>query len=93
MGAVVAVVVVVGDVRGAIGFSAFAVLLYYAVTNASAWTLRTDSRRFGRTMAASGLFGCLLLAFTLPVQSVVRGSVVLLMGAVWWVARSGPLRR
>jgi len=93
VGAVVAVVVVVGDVRGAIGFSAFAVLLYYAVTNASAWTLRTDSRRFGRTMAASGLFGCLLLAFTLPVQSVVRGSVVLLMGAVWWVARSGPLRR
>lgn len=57
VGAVVAMVVVVGDVRGAIGFSAFAVLLYYAVTNASAWTLRTDSRRFGRTVAASGLVG------------------------------------
>jgi APA family basic amino acid/polyamine antiporter len=80
-------------VRGAIGFSAFAVLLYYAVTNASAWTLRTDSRRFGRTVAASGLVGCLLLAFTLPVASVAAGSMVMLVGVSWWVARSGPFRR
>ena len=27
------------DVRGAIGFSSFGVLAYYAVANASAWTL------------------------------------------------------
>ena len=32
-------VVLVADVRGAIGFSSFAVLFYYAVANASAFTL------------------------------------------------------
>jgi APA family basic amino acid/polyamine antiporter len=32
-------VAAVVDVRGAIGFSSFAVLLYYAIANASAWTL------------------------------------------------------
>ncbi|WP_138909998.1 APC family permease, partial [Streptomyces chryseus] len=36
VGAVVAVVAAVGDVRGAIGFSSFGVLAYYAVANASA---------------------------------------------------------
>ncbi len=39
VGAVVAVVAAVADVRGAIGFSAFAVLVYYAIANASAVTL------------------------------------------------------
>ena len=36
VGAVVAVVAAVADVRGAIGFSSFAVLVYYAIANASA---------------------------------------------------------
>ena len=39
VGVVVAAVAAVVDVRGAIGFSSFAVLLYYAIANASAWTL------------------------------------------------------
>ncbi len=39
VGAVVAVVAAVADVRGAIGFSSFAVLVYYAIANASAMTL------------------------------------------------------
>ncbi len=93
VGVVVAVVVVAGDVRGAIGFSSFAVLLYYAVTNASAWTLRGDARRVGRVIAVAGLVGCVVLAFTLPAQSVVAGSAVLLAGTGWWwVSGSGPFR-
>ena len=39
VGVVVAVAAAVVDVRDAIGFSSFAVLLYYAIANASAWTL------------------------------------------------------
>jgi APA family basic amino acid/polyamine antiporter len=87
VGVVVTVVVLAGDVRGTIGFSSFAVLLYYAVTNASAWTLRADSRAFGRAVAACGLVGCVVLAFTLPTASVVAGSVVFVAGALWWVVR------
>ena len=67
--------------RGAIGFSSFAVLLYYAIANASAWT-------FGaRVIPAIGLAGCLLLAFTLPVTSVVLGAGVVLLGAVVYGVR------
>ncbi len=67
--------------RGAIGFSSFAVLLYYAIANASAWTLGA------RVIPAIGLAGCLLLAFTLPVTSVVLGAGVVLLGAVVYGVR------
>ncbi|MBS1695345.1 MAG: amino acid permease, partial [Actinobacteria bacterium] len=45
VGAVVAVLAAVVDLRGAIGFSSFAVLLYYAIANAAAWTLEPPRRR------------------------------------------------
>ncbi|TFV59186.1 amino acid permease [Mycobacterium sp. PS03-16] len=76
VGVVVAALVLTVDLRGAIGFSSFAVLVYYAVANASAWTLGH------RVVPAVGLAGCLLLAFALPVTSVLTGAAVLALGAL-----------
>ncbi|MFG3117930.1 APC family permease [Streptomyces sp. NPDC048197] len=81
VGAVVAVLAATADVRGAIGFSSFGVLAYYAVANASAWTLTEDEGRPNRLLPAVGLAGCLVLAFALPGSSVVSGAVVLAFGA------------
>jgi APA family basic amino acid/polyamine antiporter len=85
VGAVVVILVATTDLRGAIGFSSFAVLVYYAIANASAWTLGASERR--RVVPALGLAGCLLLAVTLPVSSMLTGAVVLLAGAVTYEAR------
>lgn len=81
VGAVVALVAAVADVRDAIGFSAFAVLVYYAIANASAFTL---GRRLIPTV---GLAGCLLLAVLLPVGSVLVGAAVVLIGALGYAIR------
>jgi APA family basic amino acid/polyamine antiporter len=81
VGVVVAVGAAFLDLRGAIGFSSFAVLVYYAIANASAWTLGA------RVIPTAGLIGCLVLAFTLPVTSVGVGVVVLLLGATVYAAR------
>lgn len=81
VGVVVAAVAAVVDVRGAIGFSSFAVLLYYAIANASAWTLGR------RVIPAVGLAGCLLLAFLLPITSVLVGAAVIALGAVAYFVR------
>lgn len=62
VGIVVAALVAVADVRSAIGFSAFTVLTYYAVTNAAAWRLDKSERRWPRWLAFSGLAGCVVLA-------------------------------
>ncbi|QZY46830.1 MULTISPECIES: APC family permease [Mycolicibacterium] len=76
VGLVVAVVAAFVDLRGAIGFSSFGVLLYYAIANASAWTLGA------RLIPAIGLVGCLVLAFTLPLTSVLAGAAVVLVGMI-----------
>lgn len=80
VGLVVAILAGLADVRAAIGFSSFAVLVYYAVANAAAWTLGH------RAVPAAGLAGCLLLAAFLPVASVVTGAAVLAAGAAGYAA-------
>ena len=83
VGIIVAVFAAVVDVRGAIGFSSFAVLLYYAIANAAAWTLGS------RIIPGVGLAGCLLLAFLLPDVSVAVGAAVVAVGAAaYWVRRA-----
>ncbi|WP_269857078.1 APC family permease [Streptomyces sp. RPT161] len=81
IGAVVAVLAATADVRGAIGFSSFGVLAYYAVANASAWTLAPDEGRPPRTVPIVGTAGCLVLAFALPLASVLAGVAVIAAGA------------
>ncbi|NUR91858.1 MAG: amino acid permease [Nonomuraea sp.] len=78
VGAVVAALAATVDVRGAIGFSSFGVLAYYAVANASAWTL--SSATTARLLPVVGLLGCVVLAFSLPAVSVVVGAGVLAVG-------------
>ncbi|MER7840234.1 amino acid permease [Streptomyces sp. NPDC096040] len=85
VGAVVAVAAATVDVRGAIGFSSFGVLAYYAVANASAWTLDPAPR--ARVVPVIGLLGCAALAFALPVVSVAAGAAVLAVGALAYAVR------
>ncbi|MFJ2648652.1 APC family permease [Streptomyces sp. NPDC087420] len=94
VGAVVAVVAATTDVRGAIGFSSFGVLAYYAIANASAWTLGAGrAAGTGRVLAAGGLVGCVALAWALPLASVISGAGVLALGAgVYAARRSWPGR-
>jgi APA family basic amino acid/polyamine antiporter len=80
--AVVVVIVLVVDLRGAIGFSSFGVLLYYFVANAAARAQGEEQRRFPRWLQVLGCAGCLLLVATLPWQSVVAGVAVFAVGVV-----------
>ncbi|WP_279386720.1 APC family permease [Tsukamurella pulmonis] len=80
VGAVVTVVAATADLGAAIGFSSFAVLVYYAVANASAWTLEPSVRT--RILPGFGLIGCLAVALSLPAGSVAAGIVVLVVGAL-----------
>jgi APA family basic amino acid/polyamine antiporter len=83
----VAVALLAVDLRGAIGFSSTLVLVYYAVANAAAWTLGPAGRRWPRWRAGAGLAGCLLLAASLPVTSVLAGAAVLGLGTTLWAVR------
>ena len=78
--AAVLALVLTTDLRGAIGFSSFGVLTYYAVANASAFTQEPERRRWPRTLNVAGLVGCVVLVATLPLASVVAGVAVLAVG-------------
>jgi APA family basic amino acid/polyamine antiporter len=84
VGLVVCGLVLAFDVRGAIGFSSFGVLVYYAIANLSAYTM---DRKW---TTVAGLVGCVALAGSLPFSSVVVGLVVFAIGlggrwvALWW---------
>jgi basic amino acid/polyamine antiporter, APA family len=80
--AVVVVLVLTTDLRGAIGFSSFGVLLYYFVANASAYRQYGDARRYPRWLQVLGCAGCLVLVASLPWPSVVAGLAVFAVGIV-----------
>jgi basic amino acid/polyamine antiporter, APA family len=82
VGAIVAAVAATADVRNAIGFSAFCVLVYYAIANAAAFTLGR------RVVPVAGFAGCLVLALTLPVSSVLVGAGALAAGALFYALRA-----
>ncbi|MFC9004563.1 APC family permease [Streptomyces microflavus] len=87
IGAVVAIAAATTDVRAAIGFSSFGVLAYYAIANASAWTLTPAEGRPARIIPVAGLAGCIVLAFALPLPSVIIGAAVLVIGAAAYATR------
>ncbi|HLS48729.1 MAG TPA: APC family permease [Actinomycetaceae bacterium] len=77
---VVCLLVIAVDLRAAIGFSSFGVLLYYFVANAAAWTQDGAHRRYPRALQALGMVGCAVLVVTLPATSVAVGVGVLVVG-------------
>lgn len=86
-GAVVVLLVAFVDLRGAIGFSSFGVLLYYFVANVAALRQRGDARRYPVALQLIGAIGCLALAVTLPWTSVLAGTIVIAVGVVYRVIR------
>jgi APA family basic amino acid/polyamine antiporter len=89
IGCIVGALVLVTDLRNAIGFSSFGVLLYYAIANSAAWTQPTEDRRYPKWLQLLGLAGCLVLVLTLPPTAVMVGMLVLAvgLGARWWMLR------
>lgn len=83
LGILLTTVLLVADLRGAIGFSSFGVLLYYFVANVSAYTQTGAWRRWSRAWQVLGGTLCLVLVVTLPWQSILGGLAVLGAGVVW----------
>ena len=82
VGLIVATFVSIADLRSAIGFSSFAILIYYAIANLSCWKLAPDQRLWPKWMCGVGLISCLTVSLSLPLASVVGGLLVFVFGYV-----------
>lgn len=87
VGAVIAALVLIGDVKTTWSFSAFAVLIYYGITHLAALRLPDAQRRWPRAVAVAGLVACFGLAFFVEAAIWLAGGGVLVLGfalrAVW----------
>lgn len=82
VGMIIASIVGFADLRGAIGFSSFAILIYYAIANLAALKLTKEERLWPRVIPALGLFGCILVAFSLPMTSLFGGLILFGLGTL-----------
>ena len=87
LGAIVIGICLLADLRGAIGFSSFGVLLYYLLANLSALRQRPQARRYPRAMPVIGAVGCVVLVATLPPLASLLGVGVVLIGLAYRMLR------
>lgn len=82
-GGIIGLLVLSGDVVFTWSFSAFTVLIYYAITNLSALLMPAQLRLYPKWIPALGLFGCLFLAFWIKPTFWISGLALLALGLVW----------
>lgn len=89
VGVLIAGLVAVGDVRTTWSFSAFSVLIYYAITNLAALRMSRQERLYPPSIAWAGLFSCLFLAFWVERRIWMVGLALIGGGLIWhWAAAS-----
>lgn len=86
-GLLVAGLAATGSVETTWSFSAFTVLVYYAITNLAALRLEEEERLFPRFFSWCGLIGCLLLAFWVRPEIWTAGLVLIGAGLAWHEVR------
>ncbi|MDA0833812.1 MAG: APC family permease [Planctomycetota bacterium] len=83
VGFIIAGLVLLGDVKTTWSFSAFTVLIYYALTNLAAMRMSPEERRFPRFVAVLGLMSCLFLAFWVEQAVWIAGISLIVVGLIW----------
>lgn len=73
VGTAIAALALVGDVKTTWSFSAFTVLVYYAINNLAALRLPPENRLYARAWAWGGLVSCVFLAFWVDVAVWIAG--------------------
>jgi APA family basic amino acid/polyamine antiporter len=83
VGLLVTALAAMGDVRLTWSFSAFTVLVYYAITNLAALRLPAKDRLYPRFVSLAGLFSCLFLAFWIDWGVWLSGLGLIVLGMIW----------
>jgi APA family basic amino acid/polyamine antiporter len=86
-GTAIGLLALIGNVEVTWSFSAFTVLIYYAITNLAALRLPAEKRLYSPAIAWAGLAACLGLAFFVERQVWMVGLALIAAGLVWHAVR------
>jgi basic amino acid/polyamine antiporter, APA family len=87
VGGAIALLVLLGNVKTTWSFSAFSVLIYYAVTNLAALKLTPSERLYPVWVGWIGLVSCLFLAFWVESAIWQVGLGLIVAGLIWHKVR------
>ncbi|MBU7587161.1 MAG: amino acid permease [Nostoc sp. TH1S01] len=83
VGIAIAVLVLLGNVKTTWSFSAFSVLIYYAITNLASLKLSASERLYPVWVGGLGLLSCLFLAFWVDSAIWQVGLGLIVAGLIW----------
>ncbi len=87
VGVAIAFLVLLGNVKTTWSFSAFNVLIYYAITNLAALRLPPQERLYPQWIGWLGLGSCLFLAFWVESSIWQLGLGLIIAGLIWHAIR------
>ncbi len=90
MGIIISALILIGNVKTTWSFSAFTVLIYYAITNLAAIRMPAHNRIYSPIFAYFGLFGCLGLAFWIDPIVWISGTALIIIGLIWKLLLPAP---
>ncbi len=83
VGSVIAAITLTGNVKATWSFSAFTVLIYYAITNLSAIRMTEDQQLYPKFIPWCGLLSCLFLAFWVEPHIWAIGLALIIAGLLF----------
>lgn len=81
-GGIILVLTLIGSFEFIVRASTFTILLYYSITNIAAIKQPKKDRMYGKLIPILGLIGCLAMSVSLPVNVILLGFGLLVVGFV-----------
>lgn len=79
-GLVIVLLAIFGTLQFVVSAAAFTILIYYGIANICALRLANENKLYPKWVAILGLIFCVAMAASLPVQTIVAGISVLVVG-------------
>jgi basic amino acid/polyamine antiporter, APA family len=79
----IALLVLIGNIKTTWSFSAFSILIYYAIANLASLRLSASERIYPKWLGWFGLSACLFLAFWVELKIWLIGLGLIIAGLIW----------
>jgi APA family basic amino acid/polyamine antiporter len=83
IGSAIALLVFIGNIKTTWSFSAFSILIYYAIANLASLRLSASERIYPKWLGWFGLSACLFLAFWVELKIWLIGLGLIIAGLIW----------
>ena len=79
-GAIILLLTIIGNFDFVVRAASFTILLYYSITNIAALKQPRNEQIYGKIIPVLGLTGCVLMSVSLPLNVIITGVGLLLVG-------------